>query len=246
MEKTDVSADTRRFRFALPSKRTKLGLPVGNHMQVFAEVDGETVLRSYTPVSGVDERGYFDMVIKIYGKCDKFPAGGKMSQHLDSLSVGDKIDVRGPMGKFEYLGKGRFTVDGVSRSADKIGLIAGGTGITPAYQVIKAILGDANDSTKVSLLFANQTPEDVLLRSDLDKLAKDFPDRFQLHYTVDRASGDWKGSTGFVDEAMIKAHMPAPGDGTFIAACGPPVMLEKAVFPALDSVGYKADDYMSF
>lgn len=36
----------------------------------------------------------------------KFPEGGKMSQHLDSLGIGDTIDVRGPSGKFLYLGKG--------------------------------------------------------------------------------------------------------------------------------------------
>lgn len=36
----------------------------------------------------------------------KFPAGGKMSQHLDSLSIGDFIDVRGPNGLLVYNGRG--------------------------------------------------------------------------------------------------------------------------------------------
>lgn len=34
--------------------------------------------------------------------------GGKMSQHMDSLSMGDSIEVRGPFGEFTYLGSGRF------------------------------------------------------------------------------------------------------------------------------------------
>ena len=36
----------------------------------------------------------------------KFPAGGKMSQHLDSLQIGDFIDVRGPNGLLVYNGRG--------------------------------------------------------------------------------------------------------------------------------------------
>lgn len=38
----------------------------------------------------------------------KFPAGGKMSQYLDSLDIGDYVDVRGPSGKLVYLGNGKW------------------------------------------------------------------------------------------------------------------------------------------
>ena len=36
----------------------------------------------------------------------KFPDGGKMSQHLEQMNIGDTIDVRGPSGKLSYEGKG--------------------------------------------------------------------------------------------------------------------------------------------
>ncbi len=42
------------------------------------------------------------------------------------------------------------------RKAGHIGLISGGTGITPMLQIIMAILKDEEDNTKVSLLYANQ------------------------------------------------------------------------------------------
>ena len=42
------------------------------------------------------------------------------------------------------------------RRATHLGLIAGGTGITPMLQIIKAVLKDSEDTTTVSLLFANQ------------------------------------------------------------------------------------------
>jgi ferredoxin-NADP reductase len=91
-----LSHDTRRFRFALASPQHRFGLPVGNHVFISAKVDGAPVMRAYTPASGDDELGYFDLVIKVYFRNvhPKFPDGGKMSQHLESLAVGDTIEVR--------------------------------------------------------------------------------------------------------------------------------------------------------
>jgi len=47
----------------------------------------------------------------------KFPAGGKMSQHLDSLDIGDFIDVRGPNGLLVYNGRGLTVVAFFSKSS---------------------------------------------------------------------------------------------------------------------------------
>jgi hypothetical protein len=41
-------------------------LPIGKHVFARVKVDGETVIRSYTPVTDVDTLGYFDLVLKIY------------------------------------------------------------------------------------------------------------------------------------------------------------------------------------
>lgn len=61
----------------------------------------------------------------------KFPAGGKMSQHLNNMNVGDFIDVRGPSGRLKYLGKGQFSMKLLRKDPPKIvkvknvGMIAG-------------------------------------------------------------------------------------------------------------------------
>ena len=49
---------------------------------------------------------YHSQVYKA-GVHPRFPNGGKMSQHLDSLEIGDTIDIRGPEGKVTYVGRGR-------------------------------------------------------------------------------------------------------------------------------------------
>ena len=64
--------------------------------------------------------------------------------------------------------------------------VKGGTGITPMLQLIRAVFRDTNDRTELSLLFANQTEDDILLREELEDVQKQFPERFKLWYTVDR------------------------------------------------------------
>jgi ferredoxin-NADP reductase len=57
------------------------------------------------------------------------------------------------------------------RTVRKIGMIAGGTGITPMLQIINAIMKEKKCSIELSLLFANQTEQDILLREMIEDLA---------------------------------------------------------------------------
>ena len=49
-------------------------------------------------------------LFKVYFKNvhPKYPDGGKMSQYLDSLKIGDTVDIRGPSGKLTYVGRGEL------------------------------------------------------------------------------------------------------------------------------------------
>jgi len=248
-----VSHDTRRFRFALQSPEHVLGLPVGKHIYLSAYIDGNLVVRPYTPVSSDDDVGYFELVIKVYfkGVNPRYPEGGKMSQYLESLKLDDTIDVRGPSGKLTYSNPGELEIrDGkkplVTRKCRNLGMIAGGTGITPMLQVIKAILKNPLDKTNMWLLFANQTEADILLRSDLDKIAKEHKDRFHLWYTLDRAHDGWNYSTGFINDEMISNHMPAAGPDAQILMCGPPPMIQFACIPNLEKNGFTPEMYFAF
>lgn len=53
-------------------------------------------------------------------------------------------------------------------------------------QLIRQITRDSKDETKLSLLFANQTEEDILLRDELEEAVKNHPDQVKVWYTVDR------------------------------------------------------------
>uniref|UniRef100_G3TE03 NADH-cytochrome b5 reductase n=1 Tax=Loxodonta africana TaxID=9785 RepID=G3TE03_LOXAF len=199
VDKEIVSHDTRRFRFALPTPQHILGLPIGQHIYLSARIDGNLVVRPYTPVSSDDDKGFVDLVIKVYFKDThpKFPAGGKMSQYLENMNIGDTIEFRGPNGLLVYQGKGKFAIrpdkksNPIIKTVKSVGMIAGGTGITPMLQVIRAIMKDPDDHTVCHLLFANQTEKDILLRPELEELRNKHSTRFKLWYTVDRAPEGW-------------------------------------------------------
>ena len=108
----------------------------------------------------------------MYTPNDRFPNGGKMSQLLDSLDIGDTIDIKGPVGEIAYLDPGEFLIKGKPRNASKLAMLAGGTGITPMYQVLKAILNNPHDNTECSLIYANQTEESILLRDEVSRRDK--------------------------------------------------------------------------
>ena len=123
VSKTVVSADTRLFRFSLPTSKHILGLPVGQHVTVsFENSAGDVVSRPYTPINDV---GFVDFCIKIY-------KDGEMSQKLESLNPGDKMSFDGPHGNVVYTDRGEFTVFEpvtggleVRKGVEHLGMIAG-------------------------------------------------------------------------------------------------------------------------
>jgi cytochrome-b5 reductase len=79
-EVEEISEDVKRFRFALQSPDHILGLPIGQHISLKfhdKEDNNAEVIRSYTPTTSDDEKGFVDFVIKVYRKNihPKFPNG---------------------------------------------------------------------------------------------------------------------------------------------------------------------------
>lgn len=269
----ELSHDTKRFRLSLGSKTTLLGLPVGKHLALCLpnpekclksgswngkedpDKGKPDVDRKYTPVTGNETPGYVDLVIKIYrpgvvkmpdGKEVKWEDGGKCSLFLDSKKPGDYVDVIGPLGVNEYLGRGMFKLPGRTITVKQVGMLAGGTGITPMLQVVQASFRDASDTTVFSLIYANKTEDDILCRDLLDDLARNSKGRFKLFYTLDFPPPNWKGKTGFITEQMIKECLPPVSDDALVLMCGPPPMVEYACKKNLEALGFDKKQMVAF
>lgn len=227
--KDHLSHNTALYRFALPRSTDCLGLPVGQHISVAAEIEGKQVVRSYTPTTLDDDKGHFDLVVKTYEK-------GNISRYLSLLTIGQDVRIKGPKGKFMYSAK----------LAPALLMIAGGTGITPMYQIIKSSLKNPADQTKLSLIYANVEEDDILLRKELEELRDSSNGRFTLYYVLNKPPTAWTGGVGFVTKEMIEQHMPdggvgsaVHGEGHKVLMCGPPPMIG-AMKGHLAQIGYPA------
>ncbi|RTE70626.1 NADH-cytochrome b5 reductase 1 [Fusarium euwallaceae] len=228
LEKNKVSHNVAIYRFNLPNPESILGLPIGQHISISAQItqpDGTSkeVTRSYTPISGDDQPGCFDMLIKSYPQ-------GNISRYIDTLIPGQTIRIRGPKGCFVYT----------PNMVRHFGMIAGGTGITPMLQIINAIVrGRASgDTTEVDLIFANVNSEDILLKERLDALAK-VDSGIRIHYVLNNPPAGWTGGVGFVRAEMVTKWLPKPGNDIKILLCGPPPMVS-AMKKITESLGYNA------
>jgi len=210
-----VSHNTKTFRFSLPSEEHVLGLPVASC--VLTKTDSpnsdQSVIRPYTPTTDEYTKGYFDLVVK------KYP-NGLASSAIHDLKVGDEILVKGPITKISY----------VPNMKKEIGMLAGGTGITPMLQVIRKIVSNPEDKTKVSLIFGNIEEQDILLRNELDDLAKKHPN-FKVFYTLDKPPSGWSQGSGHINEEMVKQNLPPPSQDSLIMVCGPPGMVAALAGP---------------
>ncbi|GLT84994.1 hypothetical protein SLE2022_031970 [Rubroshorea leprosula] len=243
--KRSLSHDSRLFRFALPSEDQVLGLPVGKHIFLCATIDEKLCMRAYTPSSSIDEVGHFDLVVKIYfkGVHPNFPNGGLMSQYLESLPLGFVIDVKGPLGHIEYTGRGNFLVHGKPKFAKKLAMLAGGTGITPIFQVVQAILKDPEDKTEMYVVYANRTEDDILLREELDEWAKKHDQRLKVWYVISESIREgWQYSVGRINEDIMREHLPPGSDDPLALTCGPPPMIQFAVQPNLEKLNYDVNN----
>ncbi|KAJ7361354.1 cytochrome-b5 reductase [Mycena albidolilacea] len=235
------------FTFALPPN-TSSKLPVASCVVVQAadpealkDKKGNPVVRPYTPTSAADNTGEIEFLIKKYET-------GVMSKYIHSLKPGDSLKIKGPIHKFPYK----------ENEFDEVTLIGGGSGITPLYQVITHALASPFNTTKFKLLFSNVTEEDILLREDLDALAKKHPKTLEVVYLLDKPKPDWKGATGFINADVIKKYVAPPSqERTIVFVCGPPGQVaalagKKAGFQqgeiggVLKELGYTAEQVFKF
>jgi len=245
IEKRVLNHDTRIFRFGLNSGH-RVGLPVGQHISARATINGKMVQRSYTPISSDENLGYVDLLIKVYFPNERFPDGGAMTQHFESLKIGEKLAFIGPKGRNKYLGNGNFiahTLDGTKDNhvsgINHVVMIAGGSGITPMYHVAKDMLKNDSANTKITILFANKTESDILLRNELEEMAHANPERVNVHFTIDNKTDGWLHFDGHINEDMMRSCFPPQGSDVMVLICGPPGMIKFACLPNLEKLGFE-------
>lgn len=172
-----------------------------------------------------------------------------MSEHMHSMNPGQRLEMKGPIPKYAWS----------PNKHNHIALISGGTGITPMYQLCRAIFKNPEDKTKVTLVFANKTEEDILLKKEFEELENNYPQRFRAFYVLDTPPESWQGGKGMVTKDLLKTVIPSPSEENVkVFVCGPPGMY-KAISGAkkspadqgeldgyLKELGYSKDQVYKF
>ena len=247
ISKTQHNHDSVVMRFALQSDDTVLGLPIGNHLRIRWKDDSlkEPIMRSYTPISDDTHIGYFDLLIKVYEH-------GAMTQRLDKVAIDDHIECTGPLGRIHYNEPSNLKItegDKVrSLKVSKIGMLAGGTGITPMYQVMQYIHRNREmDKTEISLIFANKTEKDILLKDEFKEMVEN-NENIKVYHTVEKLEDEnqeWDGGIGYISTEMIKENMWEPNDDVVMLHCGPKLFNE-AMRKQLMEIGYPENNILKF
>ncbi|KAL1852652.1 NADH-cytochrome b5 reductase 2 [Paecilomyces lecythidis] len=157
-----------------------------------------------------------------------------MTKYLEGLEKGDYVEFRGPKGAMRYT----------NRYSKNIAMIAGGTGITPMYQLIRAICLNPSDKTHINLVYANNSESDILLRAEIDSLVSRFPQKLEVHYVPVNPPSGWHGSVGFITEDWVKRAMVQSSPKSRVMLCGPPPMLA-AVKNILSALGFQTPKSVS-
>jgi ferredoxin-NADP reductase len=205
----DETPDVRTFRLAAPDGGPlPFDYEAGQYLNLALEIAGAPVRRSYTIASSPTRRGYCELTIK--RKADGYASG-----HLhDTLSVGSRLKVSAPAGRFVFD----------RMSAKSVVLLAGGVGITPVMSMLRA-LTDGCWAGEIYLVFAARTRKDVIFEDELEYLRKRFSN---LHVTVtlsNEPDAAWTGARGRLTEAFLAGALPAARDVP-VYLCGPERMMD--------------------
>ncbi len=211
--------------FAVPEAlRDQFCFTQGQHLTLRAEVGGESVRRSYSICSAVQD-GALRIAVK------RSPGGAFSTWANDALRAGAAIDVMPPMGHFNVA---------LDPNAKHHYLaFAAGSGITPLMSIIKTTLA-VEPHSRFTLFYGNRASSTVMFREDLAALKDVYLTRFNLVHVLSREAQDIDLLHGRIDRdraAGLLEHWVRLEEIDTAFVCGPEGMME-AVIDALKARGF--------
>ncbi len=152
--------------------------------------------------SSPTQHGSFELVVREVGK---------VSKALCALETGDKMTIRGPLGK-------GFPVN--EFQGEDVLIVAGGIGLCPTRSMIRYIMDRREDFNDFKLLFGARSPDELLFEDDLAywRCSADV----DYLETVDKPNDKWKGNVGVITTLFEGIDHLDPS--TRVIICGPPIM----------------------
>ncbi|RPA06284.1 NADH:ubiquinone reductase (Na(+)-transporting) subunit F [Gordonia sp. OPL2] len=203
IELSDIAAGTRRLVVELDEEMT---FNAGQYCELL--VPGAAVGRQYSMANPPSERRCLEFHVKL-------SPGGLATEGwiFGSLSVGDRIDLRGPLGQFHI----------VHPQSEPAILVGGGTGLAPLKSIVRHAL-DNDLVPEMFLYHGGRRQEDLY---DVEFFTDLAARHDHFHYRPALSEETWTGATGLVTDVVLADFSSCKGLSAFL--CGPPAMIEAAV-----------------
>lgn len=185
----------------------------GQFINLSLEINGEIVVRSYSlsTAPGVDRKPAITL---------KRVPGGLVSTHVTSQASSIRQwHVEGPFGQFGFPPN--------LPPHQPLVFIAGGSGITPVYALIKEALRQT--TSPIRLIYSNKTPEETIFYEALQKLEERFPERLHIQHVftgeINDAIEQPKHLKGRLNRLVLKKILGVPksaeAHSSLYFLCGP-------------------------
>ena len=213
---------TKSITLALPNW---MGHRAGQHVDVrLTAEDGYQTERSYSIASPPEEAPHVTLTVE---RLDD----GEVSPYLtEELRVGDKLELRGPIG-------GYFVWEAPMSMGGPLLLVAGGSGIVPLMAMIRhrAAIGS---TVPTRLLYSSRSFEDIIYREELTRL-DEADQMLEVVHTLTRSHPPgWTGYARRIDSEMLREVAWPADQHPLVFICGPTPFVETAA-DSLVTIGHE-------
>jgi ferredoxin-NADP reductase len=196
----------------------------GQHLDLrLTAPDGYTATRSYSIASAGPGT-------RVQLAVDKLPDGEVSPYLVDEVTVGDELEIRGPLGGW-FVWRPEQT--------EPVQLIAGGSGVVPLVAMIRSHEA-AGSPARFRLLYSVREPSDIFFADELAALDAQ-SSHLEIDWVYTRKTPDgWPRPAGRVSRAiLVQSTIPARDNPT-VFVCGPTGFVE-AVADLLVEMGHPSD-----
>jgi ferredoxin-NADP reductase len=200
----------------------------GQHVDVrLTAEDGYQAQRSYSIASPPEDKYLMLTVERV--------EDGEVSPYLVHESrVGDRIELRGPIG-------GYFVWDARDGKNDGLPLflVAGGSGIAPLMAMIRHRANSGN-RVPTKLLYSSRSYDDIIYREELDRMSVNDSALHVIHTLTRQQPQNWMSYRRRIDRAMLAETAWLPAEKPLAFTCGSTAVVE-AVANHLLELGYEPE-----
>jgi len=189
------------FRFPKPPDLT---YKAGQFLFITIKPNQKELSKHFSLSSSPTEKDHIEFTKKF--------TDSEFSIALRQLKPGDWARIDAPYGGFTF-----------ESEYPKIGMLAGGIGITPLISICKYCT-DSASKTRITLLYGCRTENDTAFKKELETMQLQ-NSNLKVIFILSEPDANWKGATGFINADIIKKEIPDYKETVFYT-CGPPPMVE--------------------